>query len=230
MLRVENVATPATAATVAVPDKVPSPGLVPSAAVTLPLHPVAVLPSASWRGSGPRRRDGDAGGGMPRLNAEPQRRRGTDGDVERGARGRRHAGGGGGERVARPYLVDAEVREGRDAPYGRHAGGAREGAATRVRPNRHRHVAPEPSRYVALRVERGHLDRRRDRGARGGVARLHAEHELRRRSRRDVEPRARLRREAGSRRGGRVTRSDLIDAQACEGGDATRRLAGSGAR
>src|SRR5438034_3382565 len=47
MLRVENVATPATAATVAVPDKVPSPGLVPSAAVTLPLNPVAVLPSAS---------------------------------------------------------------------------------------------------------------------------------------------------------------------------------------
>src|SRR5438552_18863966 len=48
MLRVENVATPATAATVAVPDRVPSPGLVPSAAVTLPLNPVAVLPCASW--------------------------------------------------------------------------------------------------------------------------------------------------------------------------------------
>src|SRR5256886_17565142 len=47
MLRVENVATPATAATVAVPDRVPPPGLVPSAAVTLPLNPVAVLPSAS---------------------------------------------------------------------------------------------------------------------------------------------------------------------------------------
>src|SRR2546425_13263142 len=45
MLRVENVATPATAATVAVPDRVPPPGLVPSAAVTLPLNPVAVLPS-----------------------------------------------------------------------------------------------------------------------------------------------------------------------------------------
>src|SRR5213083_3809362 len=48
MLRVENVATPATAATVAVPDRVPSPGLVPSAAVTLPLNPVGVLPCASW--------------------------------------------------------------------------------------------------------------------------------------------------------------------------------------
>src|SRR2546422_309822 len=48
MLRVENVATPATAATVAVPDRVPPPGLVPSAAVTLPLNPVAVLPCASW--------------------------------------------------------------------------------------------------------------------------------------------------------------------------------------
>src|SRR5256886_329323 len=48
MLRVENVATPATAATVAVPDRVPPPGFVPIAAVTLPLNPVAVLPCASW--------------------------------------------------------------------------------------------------------------------------------------------------------------------------------------
>src|SRR5438128_11827226 len=47
MRRVEKVATPATAATVAVPDRVPPPGLVPSAAVTLPLNPVAVLPSVS---------------------------------------------------------------------------------------------------------------------------------------------------------------------------------------
>src|SRR5207247_9110461 len=47
MLRVENVATPATAATVARPDAVPPPGLVPSAAFALPLNPVAVLPSAS---------------------------------------------------------------------------------------------------------------------------------------------------------------------------------------
>src|SRR5437879_11915332 len=107
-------------------------------------------------------------------------RRVTDRDAERGARRLRHSGGGGGERVPRPYLVDAEVREGRDATYGRHAGGAREGAATRVRPDRHRHVAPEPSRYVALRVERGYLDRRRDRGARGGVARPHAAHRLHR--------------------------------------------------
>src|SRR5207244_11013695 len=71
------------------------------------------------------RRDGGARRGVARLDAEDQLRRGTDRDVERGARGRRHAGGGGGERVPRPYLVDAEVREGRDATYGRHAGGDR---------------------------------------------------------------------------------------------------------
>src|SRR5207247_2340231 len=47
MLRVEHVATPATAATVAVPDRVPPPGLVPSAAVTLPLNWGAVFPWAS---------------------------------------------------------------------------------------------------------------------------------------------------------------------------------------
>src|SRR5947199_10082720 len=47
MLRVGNGAPPAPAATVAVPDRVPPPGLVPSAAVTLPLNPVAVFPSAS---------------------------------------------------------------------------------------------------------------------------------------------------------------------------------------
>src|SRR5207244_11353445 len=57
------------------------------------------------------------------LHSFPTRR--SSDLVERGARGRRHAGGGGGERVPRPYLVDAEVREGRDATYGRHAGGDR---------------------------------------------------------------------------------------------------------
>src|SRR5437773_633282 len=48
MLRPGNVATPATAATVLVPDKVPVLGLVPIATVTLPVNPVAVLPLASW--------------------------------------------------------------------------------------------------------------------------------------------------------------------------------------
>src|SRR5712691_6986284 len=47
MLRVENAATPPTAVTVGVPDSDPPPGLVPIAAVTLPVNPVAVLPSAS---------------------------------------------------------------------------------------------------------------------------------------------------------------------------------------
>ncbi len=47
MLSVENVATPLTAATVVVPDSVPPLGLVPIAAVTLPVNPVAVLPCAS---------------------------------------------------------------------------------------------------------------------------------------------------------------------------------------
>ena len=42
-----NVAMPATAATVVVPDSVPPPGLVPIAMVTLPVKPVAVLPWAS---------------------------------------------------------------------------------------------------------------------------------------------------------------------------------------
>src|SRR5207253_1782493 len=154
MLRVENVATPATAATVAVPNRVPPPGLVPSAAVTLPLNPVAVFPSASkavtcaaagiraerhrdapgelggrvplgvLRGYLHRGRDGDARGGVARLDAEDQLRRGTDRDGERGARGRRHAGAGRSERVTRPDLVDAEIRERRDTTHGRHDGGA----------------------------------------------------------------------------------------------------------
>src|SRR5688572_11903534 len=47
MLSVENVATPATATTVVVPDRVPPPGLVPIVAVTVPVKPVTVLPEAS---------------------------------------------------------------------------------------------------------------------------------------------------------------------------------------
>src|ERR671922_3069856 len=47
MLKAENVATPATAATLFVPDKVPVLGFVPSATVTLPVKPVAVFPCAS---------------------------------------------------------------------------------------------------------------------------------------------------------------------------------------
>src|SRR5438093_7380489 len=47
MLSVENVATPATAATVVVPDNVPPAGLVAIATVMLPAKPVAVFPSAS---------------------------------------------------------------------------------------------------------------------------------------------------------------------------------------
>src|SRR6266853_1652972 len=42
-----NVATPATAVTVVVPDRVPLPGLVAMASVTLPVNPVAVFPCAS---------------------------------------------------------------------------------------------------------------------------------------------------------------------------------------
>src|SRR5712692_3183690 len=48
MLRVENVATPPTAAMLAVPPSVPLPGFVPIATVTVPVNPVAVLPWASW--------------------------------------------------------------------------------------------------------------------------------------------------------------------------------------
>ena len=42
-----NVATPATAATVTVPVSVAAPGFAPMAIVTLPVKPVAVLPSTS---------------------------------------------------------------------------------------------------------------------------------------------------------------------------------------
>src|SRR5438552_17287332 len=42
-----NVATPVTAATVVVPERVPLPGFAPSATVTLPVKPVAVLPCPS---------------------------------------------------------------------------------------------------------------------------------------------------------------------------------------
>src|SRR6266478_494891 len=47
MLRVENVATPATAAAVAVPDNVPPPGLVPMAIVTAFVAVVTTFPLAS---------------------------------------------------------------------------------------------------------------------------------------------------------------------------------------
>src|SRR3954468_21212332 len=47
MERLENVATPATAATVVVPDSVPPPGLVPIATVMAALELVTVLPNAS---------------------------------------------------------------------------------------------------------------------------------------------------------------------------------------
>src|SRR5438034_353326 len=47
MDRLENVATPATAATVVVPDSVPPPGLVPIATVMLAVEPVTVLLNAS---------------------------------------------------------------------------------------------------------------------------------------------------------------------------------------
>src|SRR5437899_11551870 len=48
MLKSAKVATPATAATVLVPDKVPVLGFVPIASVMFPVNPVAVLPLPSW--------------------------------------------------------------------------------------------------------------------------------------------------------------------------------------
>src|SRR5438034_1245776 len=47
MLRLENVANPATAATAVVPDRVPLAGFASSATVTVPVNPVAVFPWAS---------------------------------------------------------------------------------------------------------------------------------------------------------------------------------------
>src|SRR5439155_630914 len=48
MVSPEEVAAPATADTVLVPDKVPLPGFVPVASVSVPVNPVAVLPFPSW--------------------------------------------------------------------------------------------------------------------------------------------------------------------------------------
>src|SRR3990172_2454690 len=48
MLRVLKLATPATAATCVVPERVPPPGLVPMLTVTLAVNPGRVLPKASW--------------------------------------------------------------------------------------------------------------------------------------------------------------------------------------
>src|SRR5213592_2307614 len=48
MLNPEKVATPATAAMVLVPDKVPLLGFVPIATVMFPVNPVAVFPLPSW--------------------------------------------------------------------------------------------------------------------------------------------------------------------------------------
>src|SRR5207244_2171154 len=47
ILRLANVATPFTAATLVVPESVPPPGFASSATVTVPVNPVAVFPSAS---------------------------------------------------------------------------------------------------------------------------------------------------------------------------------------
>src|SRR5215467_6225163 len=47
MLRSAKVATPATAATVVVPDSTPPEGFVPMATVMFPVNPVAVLPKPS---------------------------------------------------------------------------------------------------------------------------------------------------------------------------------------
>src|SRR2546426_12568125 len=47
MLRLKNVANPATAATAVVPDRVLLPGFASSATVTVPVNPVAVFPWAS---------------------------------------------------------------------------------------------------------------------------------------------------------------------------------------
>src|SRR5689334_9058618 len=47
MDRLENVATPLTAATVVVPESVPPPGLLPMATVTLAVELGTVLPNAS---------------------------------------------------------------------------------------------------------------------------------------------------------------------------------------
>src|SRR5947199_271951 len=47
MLSVEKVATPATAATVAVPERAPAAGFVPIATVTAPLKPGTGFPPAS---------------------------------------------------------------------------------------------------------------------------------------------------------------------------------------
>src|SRR5437867_2350466 len=48
MLRLKKVATPLTAATVVVPERVPLAGLVPMATVMLVVAVVTVLPWASW--------------------------------------------------------------------------------------------------------------------------------------------------------------------------------------
>src|SRR2546422_599279 len=48
MLRLEKVATPLTAATVVVPERVPLAGLVPIATVMLVVAVITVLPWASW--------------------------------------------------------------------------------------------------------------------------------------------------------------------------------------
>src|SRR5205809_623615 len=47
MLNVENVATPLTAFTLVVPERVPPPGFAPIATVISPLYPVTMLPDSS---------------------------------------------------------------------------------------------------------------------------------------------------------------------------------------
>ncbi len=47
MLSVENVATPAVAVMIVVPDSIPLPGFKPIATVTVPVKAVTTLPSAS---------------------------------------------------------------------------------------------------------------------------------------------------------------------------------------
>src|SRR5947208_3317660 len=110
MLRLENVATPAVAATVAVPASVPPPGFVAIATVTFAVKLVTVLPSPS---STVTCTAGVIAAPATALVGSPEHEGGrrSGGDVERGAPARREARPARRQRVARPRPVDTERGE-----------------------------------------------------------------------------------------------------------------------
>src|SRR5207244_1256578 len=110
-----------------------------------------------------RRRNDRVRGRRARRHGEREVCRGARRDVERRARATSGPGRGCRQGIARACLVDAQVREGRDARHGGDARRSGQDATARIRADRHGHGTGEARRGVPLRVARRYLYRRCDR-------------------------------------------------------------------